>query len=1025
MIKNILSQIKILTIALFFTFSAFAQDADKNVNQKIQGKNRLPNFITFKENSTYRSGDFQQVFAEQLGLKQNQVFTPIKSEVDQIGYTHQKFQLFHQGIKVEYATYTLHSKNGKLESMNGDFYNMVDVDVIPAISSSDAFNKATTHIGATNYLWEDPKEAALMKYQQPQGELVYLPSMQEQGVERASDKVRLAYKFDIYATTPLSRGDIYIDAVTSEVLYYNATIKHLGEFAHGVSNDLPVEEANNSSLNTALVTANAATRYSGTQSIETLFNGTNYTLFDYTRGISLETFNMNKTTNYAAATKFTDADNNWTAAEYNNVNKDNIALDAHWGSEKTYDYFFTTLGRNSYNNAGANIVSFVHYGSAYNNAFWNGSVMTYGDGSGTVFDPLASLDVAAHEIGHAVCETTANLVYQKESGAMNEGFSDIWGACVEFYGAPTKATWLIGEDIERRVGRAALRSMSNPKSLNQPDTYGGTFWINPNCTPTSTNDYCGVHTNSGVLNHWFYILSVGKSGTNDIGSVYNVTGISIEKAAKIAYRLESVYLTANATYANARTFGIQSAIDIYGANTPEVIATTNAFYAVGIGAVYAAPGGDAIAPSTPLSLIASATTASTTYLTWASATDNVAVTGYAIYNGLNLVGTTTGLLFTVTGLAGTTNYTFTVKARDAIGNLSNASNSVNITTLATAAGLPLICSSQGNEIGDEHIGRVQFETIDNVSVGGNGYNDFTAISTNVLRDTNLKTITITPTWPGTVYPEGYAVFIDYNADGDFTDAGETVYTRPVSTATPIVGTFTIPLTATLGPTRMRVSLRYNAIPTACQTFDYGQVEDYTVNIVSPITIVSTKFNIEGYYDNTIHAMRPVKANQGVGVSATDVDTVTLELRDTVTKSLFATTTAILQTNGMATGTFNSAINGSYYLAVKHRNALQTWSANPITVSSSTPIYDFTNVATKAFDSNMVLVESGVWAFYSGDINQDEVIDGTDLVDISNDLDDSLFGFLVTDLNGDGSVDNSDLPYQNNNSNNSIFSSHPN
>jgi Zn-dependent metalloprotease len=83
-----------------------------------------------------------------------------------------------------------------------------------------------------------------------------------------------------------------------------------------------------------------------------------------------------------------------------------------------------------------------------------------------------------------------------------------------------------------------------------------------------------------VLNHWFYILTIGKSGTNDIGNSYNVTGINIE-TAKIAYRLESVYLSANSTYANARTYGIQAATDLYGAGSPEVIATTNAFYAVG------------------------------------------------------------------------------------------------------------------------------------------------------------------------------------------------------------------------------------------------------------------------------------------------------------------------------------------------------------------------------------------------------------------------------------------------------------
>ena len=1019
--NSLLSALYFLTITSFFSFSAFGQDTKENVNQKIQGDNGLPNFITFKDNSTYRSSDFQQVFVEQLGLKQNQVFTSIKSEVDQIGYTHQKFQLFHQGIKVEYATYTLHSKNGKLESMNGDFYNIVEVSTTPAISSQTAFNKATAQIGATKYLWENPEEAALMNYQQPQGELVFLPSMKEQGLERTSDKVRLAYKFDIYATSPISRGDIYIDAETGAVLYYNATIKHLGEHAHGKSNSSTSNEIVTSPNSTTLVPANAATRYSGTQSIQTFNNGTTFILLDNTRGGGMETYNMNKGLNYSAATNFTDANNDWTALEFNNVNKDNAALDAHWGAEKTFDYFLSAHGRNSYNNSGAAIKSYVHYDNLYNNAFCNGSVMTYGDGSGTVFDALTSLDVAAHEIGHAVCSSTANLAYQRESGALNEGFSDIWGACVEYFAAPAKATWLIGEDIERRAGRAALRSMSNPNSLGQPDTYGGTQWINPECgTPTSTNDYCGVHRNSGVLNYWFYLLAIGGSGTNDIANVFNVTGITIDKAAKIAYRLESVYLSANSNFANARTFGIQSAIDLYGANSPEVIATTNAFFAVGIGTAFVAAGGDNIPPSAPLNLVASGTTDITTNLSWSASTDNVAVTGYNVYNGANLIGTPSTTNFTVLNLLPLTSYTFTVRAKDAIGNISSQSNSVTITTLAL---VPTYCTSSGNSVVDELIGRVQLGTIDNTSTGGTGYTNFTHISTNVLLGSS-QTITITPFWTGTIYAEGYAVFIDYNRDLDFLDAGETVYTRAATTATPIVGTFTIPLTATLGPTRMRVSMRYNALPTSCLTFDYGQVEDYTVNIVAPNTVVTTKFNIEGYYDLATHAMRPVKANQGNGVSPTDVDTVTIELRDAVTKVLFASTTTTLQTNGIATATFNSAINGLYYLAIKHRNGVQTWSANPITINSLTPTYDFTNVATKAFGSNMVLVEPGVWAFYSGDLDQDEVIDGTDIVDISNDSNNSAFGNLVTDINGDGAVDNSDLIYPLNNLANSIFSSHP-
>lgn len=1015
---QILSKIKLSVFALLLFVAASAQDP-KNRSSITPSKNGVPNFIQFTENSNYRSANAQQIFKEQLGIADNQSFVLIKSETDALGITHDKFQLLHNGIKVEFATYTLHSKNGRATSMSGAFYKTENVVSLPTLSAATAFTRALSYIGATSYLWESPQEAAIMSYQQPQGELIFLPSMTEQDTERTSDKIRLVYKFDIYATEPLSRGDVYVDAITGEVLYYNATIKHLGEHAHGTAcldSEQPTVQAFN-----PLLLANAATRYSGIRTIETSLNGASHILFDGMRGNGISTLNMNRTTNYSTATEFTDADNNWTAAEFNNTNKDNAALDAHWGAEKTYDYFLDVHGRNSYNNLGATINSYVHYSTNYNNAFWNGSVMTYGDGSGTVFDALTSLDVAAHEIGHAVCENTADLVYQRESGAMNEGFSDIWAACVEYFAAPEKSIWLIGEDIERRAGRAALRSMSNPKSLNQPDTYGGTFWINPNCTtPSQSNDYCGVHTNSGVLNHWFYILSVGKSGTNDIGSVYNVTGISIDKAAKIAYRLESVYLTSNSTYANARTFGIQSAIDIYGANTAEVIATTNAFYAVGIGAAYSFSSTDTIAPSTPLNLVASGTTSNSTNLSWSSSTDNVAVTGYNVYNGLNLIGTPAGTSFNVTGLQGSTTYTFTVKARDAVGNLSLASNSASITTLVT---VPTYCNSQGNSVVDELIGRVQIGTIDNTSTGGTGYTDFTAISTALVVGSN-QTIIITPTWTGTIYPEAYAVFIDYNADSDFNDPGETVYTRAATTTTPISGSFTVPLTATLGATRMRVSMRYNALPTPCQTFDYGQVEDYTVILTSPNTVVSTKIHIEGFYDTTTNLMRPVMTNQGSASNSTDVGLVTLELIDPNTLTPVATTITMLQTDGTATGTFNSALNGLFYLTVKYRNCLKTWSALPLAINSSTPVYDFTNSPSKAYGSNMIEIEPGVWALFSGDLNDDGNVDNSDYTTWETDSNSFSFGNFATDLNGDGNVDNSDYTIWEANSNSFIFAAHP-
>jgi chitodextrinase len=426
---------------------------------------------------------------------------------------------------------------------------------------------------------------------------------------------------------------------------------------------------------------------------------------------------------------------------------------------------------------------------------------------------------------------------------------------------------------------------------------------------------------------------------------------------------------------------------------------------------------DTTPPSAPI-LSASGTTSTTTNLTWTGATDNIAVTGYDVYRGITLIGSVGTTSFSVTGLTALTTYSFTVKAKDAAGNISVASNTVTITTAQFT-----YCTSLGSSVVDELIGNVQLGTINNTSTGGTGYTDFTSISTNLVIGSS-NTITITPTWTGTVYPEGYAVFIDYNHNGLFTDAGETVWTKAASTTTPAIGSFTIPATALLGSTRMRVSLKYNGIPTSCETFSFGQVEDYTVVLVtSSATTINLKLFIEGYYDTATNEMRAVKANQGIGSSTTYVDDVTIELRNASTYAVVATTNAMLQTNGNAIATFTSGLSGSYYVVVKHRNAVQTWSTNPVVITSSTS-YDFTNAVNKALGSNMIELETGIFGLYSGDINQDEVIDGSDSTELFNDIDNTNFGYLSTDINGDGAVDNSDTTSYLNNTENSVFSIHP-
>ncbi|WP_187658327.1 GEVED domain-containing protein, partial [Flavobacterium macrobrachii] len=241
-----------------------------------------------------------------------------------------------------------------------------------------------------------------------------------------------------------------------------------------------------------------------------------------------------------------------------------------------------------------------------------------------------------------------------------------------------------------------------------------------------------------------------------------------------------------------------------------------------------APVADTTAPTAP-TLTASGTTTTATNLSWSGATDNVAVTGYDVYRNGTLLGSTTTTTYAVTGLTASTTYTFNVRAKDAAGNISVNSNTVSVTTLATPT--VTYCASKGNSTADEYINRVQLGTINNLSGNNSGYGNFTAISTNLVRGTS-NTITITPAWTGSAFSEAYRVWIDYNQDGDFADSGEQVFNRNRTTATPISGSFTVPASALVGQTRMRVSMKYNASPTSCETFSYGEVEDYTVNIVT-------------------------------------------------------------------------------------------------------------------------------------------------------------------------------------------------
>lgn len=238
---------------------------------------------------------------------------------------------------------------------------------------------------------------------------------------------------------------------------------------------------------------------------------------------------------------------------------------------------------------------------------------------------------------------------------------------------------------------------------------------------------------------------------------------------------------------------------------------------------------DVTAPTAP-ALSASGTTSTSTNLSWSGATDAVGVTGYEVYQGSYLIGSTASTSYTVTSLSPSTTYSFTVRAKDAAGNVSASSNTVSVTT--SAGSTVSYCAASATNTADERIGNVKFGTINNTSTGTAGYENFTSVSTNVTRG-SAYAISVTPVWTSTVYNEAYAVYIDYNGDGDFTDSGELAWSKTGSATSPATGSVTIPSTATVGTTRMRVMMKYNSVPSSsCGSYTYGQVEDYTLNIVS-------------------------------------------------------------------------------------------------------------------------------------------------------------------------------------------------
>ncbi len=508
--------------------------------KSIRNKQGVPIFFE-KEKTNMKSArnetieeqfySFHNLAKPKTSLSNPQKELVIKQKVtDELGITHIKAQQFFKGVKVYGAESYLHI-GPKKDIYTGYIYPVdINFNVTPEISKESALGIVETDLKSRTVfknLAESQKE--LLKYKSPDITLIIYDNL-------------LAYEVDIRPNF-IETWKYFVDARTGGIVRsYNNT-----------QSDGPAT-ATGYDLNNILRTINTyleSGSYILLNASETMYNASTQ------EGVIMTLDANNTSTVNLEYSTITSANNTWS---------DKTAVSAHYNAAATYKYFKNTFGRNSINGQGGNILSFINVtnedGSSMENAFWNGKAAFYGNG-GSNFDPLAgALDVAAHELGHGIISNTANLEYYGQSGAMNEGFADIFGAMVD------RDDWHIGEDITKTTfsPSGALRNMSNPHNMGSSSD---AYWQPKHLSEmyTGEEDNGGVHINSGIVNYAYYLYA---------------TAITKEKAEQVFYRALENYLTSKSQFIDLRIAVIQSAKDLYGENSQESVKAGNAFDAVGI-----------------------------------------------------------------------------------------------------------------------------------------------------------------------------------------------------------------------------------------------------------------------------------------------------------------------------------------------------------------------------------------------------------------------------------------------------------
>ncbi len=486
-----------------------------------------------------------------------------KETTDDQGILHIRLTQEYNGVKVYGGEVILHGYKYGQWTLTGRSFPTADINVIPAITMSSARQGAIENIGSISMSTDEEIRNFAGK------DLSELVIYHDQGTPG------LAYHFTIHKNL-MESWEYFVDAQDGNIMKKFKSSCHLHD--HGLEGS--VDHAS-LVMDGPAFAMNETDGNGVSRDINTYDVGGTFYLIDGSRDMfNLSASNLPNEPVGAIWTldgQRSPADNSFTYTHNTDGNNDgwnDLAVSAHYNAGVAYEYFKDVHSRNAINGSGGTVVSFINVndpnsGGSMGNAFWSGSAMFYGNGDNAFHALPRGLDVAGHEMSHGVIQSTANLQYYGESGAMNESFADIFGAMMD------RNDWKIGEDVVKTsfFPSGALRDLEDPNQ-GLPANDFGRGWQPQTVSQmyTGSEDNGGVHINSGICNHAFYLLA---------------TSIGKEKAEKIYYRALTQYLTMSSQFVDLRIAVEKSAQDLYG-NT-EVQAVQSAFSDVGIGA---GPGGN-------------------------------------------------------------------------------------------------------------------------------------------------------------------------------------------------------------------------------------------------------------------------------------------------------------------------------------------------------------------------------------------------------------------------------------------------